>query len=256
MARPGFRDRFYTRPVARAMTAPSSILLAGAGAAVAIAVGLPLIAAPIAGAAAWAARVATSIPKAEARTRVDPFAVPEPWRRFVVEAMKSGVRYDQAIADAGSGPIRDRLDSIGERLQDGVEEVARIANRAAQLTRARKAIDADDAARDLARLDAETGDAGPAPGTPLARTAEALRSQVDAAARLDGAIADARSQLRLLDARLDELVARAIEMQVQVDDVEELGQIDADVEGLVSEMEALRLALEETGRAQGQVAEG
>ena len=44
MSRLSFKDRFLTPPVARAMTSPVSILLAGAGASVAIATGLPLVA--------------------------------------------------------------------------------------------------------------------------------------------------------------------------------------------------------------------
>jgi len=39
MARRSFRDRFFTPPVARAMTSPLGILLAGVGAAVGIVVG-------------------------------------------------------------------------------------------------------------------------------------------------------------------------------------------------------------------------
>jgi len=57
---------------------------------------------------------------------------------------------------------------------------------------------------------------------------------------------DARDRLRLLDARFDELVARAAEVSLGTEDSDVLGN---DVDGLVSELEALRAALEETNSA-------
>lgn len=245
MADLSFRDRFLTRPVSEALLAPSSILLAGAGASLAIVAGLPLLAAPVIGAAAWALRVLAAVPRNRASERVDPFQLPEPWRHFVVEALKAQVRYQQVIGGAEAGPIRERLEAIGERIDDGVHEAWRIARRGAQLVEARRGIDAEEASQDLARLEGQG-----AAGSASERTAEALRSQVEAADRLDSTIAAVRDQLRLLDARLDESVARAAELSVRIGDVAELAPVGADVEGLVQEMEALRLALEETSGPQ------
>lgn len=246
MSQLSFRDRFLTPPVARAMTAPGSILLAGAGASLAIVSGLPLLVAPVVGAAAWAARVLTAVPRNPKVDRVDPFDVPEPWRSSVVEALKAQVRFDQAVQTTEAGPIRSRLESIGERIDDGIREVHRIAQRGTQLTAARRAVDAEAAAAELASVQRDAGEAWAA-GSKLERTAEALQAQIDTAKRLDDLIADARAQLRVLDARLDESVARAIELSVQLDDAEGLRSVDADVDHLVTEMEALRQALEETG---------
>lgn len=240
-----FRDRFLTPPVARAMTAPGSILLAGAGASLALATGLPLLVAPVAGVAAWAVRVLAAVPKNKTVERVDPFDVPEPWRSCVVEALKAQVRFDQAVEATDAGPIRSRLESIGQRIDDGIREVGRIARRGTQLTAARKAVDAEAAAAELATVQRDAGETW-ASGSKLERTAEALQAQIDTASRLDGLIEDARSQLRVLDARLDESVARAIELSVQLDDAEGLRSVDDDVDHLVTEMEALRQALEET----------
>lgn len=240
-----FRDRFLTPPVAEAMLSPSGILLAGAGASLAVATGLPLVVAPVAALAAWAARVFVAVPKNKPSARIDPFTLPEPWRSSVVEALKAQVRYTQAVNSAEPGPIRERLESIGRRIDDGVQEAWRIARRGAQLVEARKAIDADDAARELAKVERDADEPW-ARGSAMARTADALRSQVETAARLDSVLDEVRSQLRLLDARLDESVARAIELSVQVNDADALRGVDADVDGLVTEMEALRQALEET----------
>ncbi len=245
-----FRDRFLTPPVARAMTSPSGILLAGVGASLAIATGLPLAAAPAIAVAAWGARVLAAVPKAKPEERIDPFTLPEPWRSSVVEALKAQVRYQSAVAAADAGPIRTRLEAIGERIDDGIHEAWRIARRGAQLVVAREGIDADAARRELARVEADA-DATWAAGSNIERTAQALRSQIETAERLDTVLSDVRSQLQLLDARLDESVARAIELSVRVGDVDDLVGIDADVDGLVHEMEALRLALEETSRPTG-----
>src|SRR4051812_49532928 len=57
MAKLSFRDRFFTPRVAKAITSPLGILLAGAGASIGILVGAPIAVAAGIGAAAWAARV-------------------------------------------------------------------------------------------------------------------------------------------------------------------------------------------------------
>jgi hypothetical protein len=56
----------------------------------------------------------------------------------------------------------------------------------------------------------------------------------------------ARDQLRLLDARLDEAVTRAVELSLQTGDDADLTGLGSDVDNLVLDMEALRAALEET----------
>ncbi len=65
---------------------------------------------------------------------------------------------------------------------------------------------------------------------------------------MDAIVRDARDRLRLLDARLDEAAARAVELSVDANDEGMLG-LSSDVDNVVSDMEALRQALEETGTA-------
>ena len=55
-----------------------------------------------------------------------------------------------------------------------------------------------------------------------------------------------RSRLELLDARLDEAVARTLELSAHSVTDDGVASLSADVDGVVTEMEALRLALEET----------
>ena len=239
MARVSFRDRFFTPPVGRALFSPSGILLAGAGASVAIVAGAPLLAAAAVGALAWAGRVALAIPRSQKGERIDPFALGEPWRHFVRDALQAQARYSRAAGAAAAGPLRDRLVEIGDRIDDGVQECWRIANRGDDLDEALHHLEVDQAVRELRAAEAD-------PST-LPGTLEALRAQVESAQRLQRTAVEARDRLRLLNARLDEAVARAIELSVGTGDTVQLGGLGTDVDNLVDEMEALRQALEETG---------
>ena len=61
----------------------------------------------------------------------------------------------------------------------------------------------------------------------------------------------AESRLRLLQAQLDEAVARAAELSARAGDIGELTGVESSITEVTDQMEALRLALEETGRAGG-----
>ncbi len=256
MSEVSFRDRFWSPPVARAVTAPSSILLAGAVAAVAVVATAPLAlpvgiaAGAVAGAAAYGGRVLLAVPHDERRTDPDPFGVQEPWRRFVADALDARRRFDGAVASMDKGPLRDRLSRIGSRLDDGVGEIWRIAQQGHTLVGARRRIDLEGVRRELAEVE-DQADEPWAAGSRLEQTADALRAQVASAERMEAVIADAVDRLRLLDARLDETVTRAIELSTAGSGAHGAGAVDGDVEGLVTEMEALRLALDEVGAVGG-----
>jgi hypothetical protein len=83
------------------------------------------------------------------------------------------------------------------------------------------------------------------------RTVDALRAQDASGERIRQVATDARGRLELLDARLDEAVARAIELSLSAGDVSELSGLGDDVETLVGDMEALRQGLEEVRTARG-----
>jgi hypothetical protein len=246
MAGPPFRDRFFTPQVARAIAAPTGILLAGGVAAVAIVAGVAVPLALPLGVVAWAGKVALSIPR-DRSERIDPFTLQEPWRRFVQEALQARNRFDETIRRIESGPLQDHLAAIAERMHTGVEESWKIAQRGQTLVRARAGIDVDDIARQRAELAA--GD----PSDPSSETVAASLDQQKATAdRLDRVISEAHSHLRMLDARMDEAVARALELSTQSVTQASVGTLGNDVDNLVTEMEALRQALDEThGTAPG-----
>jgi hypothetical protein len=246
MARLSLRDRFFTPPVARAITSPTGILALGAGAGLGILTGGGIVAAVVGGLVAWAARVGLAIPRAPREERIDPFTLSEPWRHYVQDAIQAHNRFKEAVHAAREGPMRDRLQEIDDRVRTGVQEVWRIARRGHDLVDARRRVDPESIRREIAATDANASQPW-ATGSAMQRTMESLKAQLATVERLERVIADADSRLRLLNARLDEAAARTIELSVQASDVADLGGLGDDVDTMVEEMEALRQAIEETG---------
>jgi len=224
---------------------PLGIVLAGIGAAAGVATGLSIPLAAGIGAAAWAARVAVAVPRSVPAARITPERLNDPWRTFVVEALDAQNRFDRAVASLRPGPLQVRLREVGARLHDGVESCWRIAGRGDDIDRALISLDTTATQHELREL-------RHAPSTPTTqRTIESLEAQVASAQRLGAVSTDARDRLRLLDARLDEMVARAVELSVSSDSDADVTGLGSDVDGLVGELESLRQAIEETNHAGG-----
>lgn len=240
-----FRDRFLQPRVARAIMSPSGILLAGAGTALGIVAGLGP-AALLVGIVAWAGRVAVAIPRRPAGDRIDPFRVGEPWRRFVQDALGAKRRFDDVVKRSRPGPIHDRLVSIGERIDDGVHEAWRIANQGDELDAGLKQLDAQQIQRDLTQV---YEDRRRADDPSLQRTQQAIEAQLASYQRLQKVATDAHDRLRLLNAQMDEAVARAVEISLRAGDADALAPLSDDVDSVVGELESLRQALEETSGA-------
>ena len=237
-------EHWKSRKTGDAITAPSAIVLAGAGAAAAILGGLPILAIAGAGALAWAVRVATLLPRRKGKVRIDPMDIADPWRSFVREALDAQRRYRRAVEATFEGPLQQRLVEIGERIDSGVEECWRIAKRGDALVDAINNLDVVAARKEL---EVAKKSAKATPGEAQEATVEALQAQVDAADRLIAVARDAQDRVRLLNARLDEAVARAVELSLRAEDVGELGGLGSDVDELVDEMESLRVALDDVG---------
>jgi hypothetical protein len=150
--------------------------------------------------------------------------------------------------------MRDRLAEIGERIDAGVEECWRVACRGDELVDAIGNLDVVGARKDLADAKAEAREAH---SDIHSSTIESLQAQVDAADRMIAVAEDAQDRIRLLNARLDEAVARAVELSIKAEDVGEVGQLGGQVEEVVSQMESLRVSLDEvSGTAQAAGAGG
>jgi hypothetical protein len=241
------RDRFFTPKVARAMMSPTGILAAGGGLAVGVAAGLPVAGAVVIGAGAWAVRVGAAMASVGGgirRERIDPFTLQEPWRRAVQDAVSARAQFHEAVGRTRSGPLQETLRSIAGQMDTLVDQSWLAAKRGDSLEKTRRRID-------TAGIDADLAEArhalGTAPDdTSRARTVESLEVQRATADRMDRVIDQARSQLRLLDARMGEAVVRALELSAQADAGASVSSLSTDVDSMVSDMEALRLALEET----------
>jgi hypothetical protein len=235
-------ERFLNARTAQAITAPSAIVLAGAGAAAAILAGLPAAAIVGAGALAWAVRVAIGLPRRAKGDRIDPFVLSQPWRAPVSEALQAQRRYDQAVRKADPGPLRDRLTEIGQRIEAGVRECWRVAQRGDAIEDGLRTLDVEGAKRELIDVERDLRDGS---DERLVQARDSLRAQLHSAQRMIDAVQDARNQLRLLDARLDEAVTRAIELSLRSAGDADVSGLGSDVESLVQDMEALRAALED-----------
>jgi hypothetical protein len=242
-----FRDRFYTPKVAKAIMSPLGIVLFGAGTAGAILVGLPVAAAVGVGALAYGGRVLAAVPGGSPPSaKVPAGRLGEPWRTYATQAEAAKKRFDEVVATVPTGPLRERLQQLSGRLDDGIQESWRIARRGHELDGAIGKIDTASAQLEVAELRQAIGDRPPSAAE--AETIEALEAQLASAQRLGALATRSRDRLRLLDARFDELVARTVEVSVGSGDTDVLRN---DVDGLVTELESLRLALDETDRAAG-----
>lgn len=240
-------ERFLNARTARAITAPQAIVLGGVGTAIGIVAGLPIAAAAGVGALAWAARVALGLPRGHRADRIDPFTLSAPWRKSVHEALQAQRRFNEAVRKADPGPLQDRLRDIGGRIDTGVRECWRVAQRGEAIDDGLKTLDVERTKRELVDVERDLR-AGDDPR--LAQTRDSLRSQLHSAQRMIDAVQDARNQLRLLDARLDEAVTRAIELSLRSASDADVSGLGSDVESLVTDMEALRGALEDVDKPQ------
>ena len=226
----------------------------GASAAILAGVALP-VAAGI-GLAAWAARVAMGLPRQPRKERIDPFRVGEPWRQFVQDALQAERRFEETVRRTRSGPLQSALAELGDRIAQGVQEAWRVAQQGDNLDAALTRMDPRAIYDELQEVDAERRryDEGQVPAG-LERTHASVQAQYAAAQRLTSVGTAAVDRLRLLNAQLDEAVARAIELSVSSTDSGDLGSVAQEVEGIVLELEALRQGMEEVGGT-AQVARG
>ena len=244
-----------TPAVARAIMSPSGILLAGAGVSAGVLAGIGIPAAVVVGGLVWAGRVAYAVMKGRPRTeKIEPFTIQDPWRTFVMHAQSTAQRFEDAVHQCSPGPLRERLAEVGERVQAGLHEAWAIAKRGNALDNAVTSLDIEGIRRQLAQ--AQRGGGGRTAGGNQEAIVRSLQNQLDSAQRLAGVAQDARDRLQRLNAELAEAVARAVELSLSAADIGALQPLGSDVENVVSELEALRQALEVTGGQPGQAGAG
>ncbi|HWJ98993.1 MAG TPA: hypothetical protein VNQ33_12595, partial [Acidimicrobiales bacterium] len=241
------RDRFFSPPVARALTSPSGIVALGAGAALGILATIgtggllgPVFGGLLGGALGYGGRVALAIPRNGATASIDPFGVNEPWRHAVKDAIQARHRYTDAIGAFKAGPLRDALHETGDRIDDAVNECWKVAQQGQLLSTARKRIDDRETQWELQQAAGQIPPGATASPT-QARTIASLNAQLDTARRMDALVASTYDELRLINARLDEAVTQAIELSVT--DHGDLSTVSSDVDDIVGSLTALRTAM-------------
>lgn len=245
------------RRLAQAITSPVSLLAAGAVGGLAVAAAGPIGLA--AGALAWVVmtgfrlRPKSGVAAAAKATgeRIDPFTLSEPWRRYVQSAQESQRRFDGAVRATTAGPVRDQLETLRDTVADAIRECWQTSKRGAQLVKAYEQLDVAGTSAELeeAKLRVRTN-TDPARNDALTATVASLETQVAASERLRSGAINAQDRLRALDAQLDEIVARTVELSATADDVgtTAVDALGADLDRVRIEMESVRQGLEEAGR--------
>ena len=240
-----------TPSVARAAVSPSAVIATGAGVAVGLLVGLPVLGAIVVGAGCWGVRMALAAAASSRRRRaaqpepIDPYAVPEPWRSFVQQALTAQTRFAQAAGRAHPGPLHDRLGEVTAHMADGVRECWRVAHLGASITSALNALDAAGTSRQLRQLQDERHRGGGAEPEALDQTEAALAARLQASRRMEAVVQRTTDRLRVLTAQLGEAVAAAVELSLDAGDETAAAPIAGSVDSIVGEMKALRQATEE-----------
>jgi hypothetical protein len=249
MTAPSVRDRFWTRPVARALTSPSAIVATGLGAAVGIVATAPLsvplavVGGLVGGALGLGGRLAAAMPRKPKAVdaRIDPMQVAEPWRHAVVDALQAKGRYQQAVASFRDGPIKVSAAGIGVQVDNAVAACWEIAQQGDRIATARGRLRDRDARGDLERLRGQIGAGSPTENQQ--RTMTSLQNQIAAADRLDQLLVTTDQELDLLNARLDESVTNVIELSVANSPVADAASLGRDLDAIVDDLESLRAAI-------------
>jgi hypothetical protein len=177
----------------------------------------------------WRNRVASLLPRRSGwrmRTR----ALSPEWQGFVVDAVANEDRYHAAVRRLDKGPLRDRLEAIGDEVATAVEETYRVAAAGQDLADARAGID-------VGAIIAELG-GPPRPG------ADARRRQLEIAKRIDQRLSATERRLAALDARLDEVVTRTLELGA-TQQTDAIAMIGSAVDGVIEELHSLSAGLAE-----------
>ena len=190
-----------------------------------------------------------SLPKAPpTQPGIDAFAVNEPWRQFVQSALRSQRRFRDGVNATREGPLRDNLTDLGQRVDDAVAEVWRIAQRGNTVAKARRQVDEPSLRRKIEQLRPEPGAADP--DDSAAKTVEVARGPAGerrppgrpARRRRSPSSSCSTPACRRASTRAHELAATA-------DEAADFEVLDADLDSIVTEMESVRAALDETRAA-------
>lgn len=186
---------------------------------------------------------------------IDPFALPEPWRGLVKQAVDAGERFDHAVEAWPDGPLRERLVSLEPAVDAEVRGVWVAARQGATLSggfpSGAKRPTVEDLSAELEAVQLERSDlaaGNEARREELDRAEQALASQVQAARRAKSTSDAVESRLRLLVARLDDAVTSVVALTAAPGGAGDIEGAVATIEGLAQEIAALQAGFGEAAQ--------
>ena len=168
---------------------------------------------------------------------IDATLVDEPWRSSVVAALQARAQFADVARSVAKGPLRDRIDEIGARVDAGVLASWDTAQRGSQGAKLLASLDPDAITAQLKDAKRRNPDGGP--------EVDALTAQFDAVNKLWDGVDSAGEQLRLLDLRLGAAVARVAALAIAARTPDDLDAADAELTAVVDELGALSSALDD-----------
>ena len=189
---------------------------------------------------------------------IDPFAVPEPWRALVQQAVDAGKRFRRAAEAWPAGPLRDRLVSLEPSVDGEVRAVWIAARQGATISGgyppAAKRPDVEELSAELESVQLERSELASgdrARREELDRAERALASQVHAARRAESTAAAVADRLRMLVARLDEAVTAVVTLTAAPGGAADVEVAVGTLEGLAEEIAALEAGIGEVAQLSG-----
>jgi len=168
---------------------------------------------------------------------LDVAAVPPRFRRLVDDAIAAQSRWRSLVSGLRPGPIRDRLELLGEQVGVGVLQIHATAVRVGEMERTVAALDPDDAADAYKRAKRAAADGQDPPELP------ALEARFTSVQRILNKLDDTEQRLTVLDARLDAAIARGAEVALTASEADAV-DLGEDLEAVVDELSALRAGLD------------
>jgi hypothetical protein len=189
---------------------------------------------------------------------IDPFAVPEPWRDLVQQAVDADKRFHEAVRAWPPGPLRDRLASLEPSIDAQVQGVWVAARQGATISGGYPAGLKRPTAEDLsAELEAvqlertELRDADRARRQELDRAEQALAAQLQSARRAISTADAVSDRLRTLVAQLDGAVVSVVSLTATPGGAADIEGAVGTIQGLAQEIAALQAGMGEAAQLPG-----
>ena len=178
---------------------------------------------------------------------VRPDVAPDRWRPAVERALLQRQRFQEVRALVDVGPLRDRVDSLADRVDAGVLAVWDLVQRGAVAQRVLQTIEPGASMDQLkeARRQLAAAEASGADTSALARDVELLAGRHASAQRVWNEVEDLGGRLDALDARLAAVVAQAAELAAGTAMAGPLDTAVADLDVAIDQLAATRAALAE-----------